>query len=433
MDLFLKLRKTVCLAVAGLVACAGACGEKGIPLDSRHGIADQSLLYGMCYLMEERSAESLDIEKEVELMKNLGVRTVRQWMHFTHFMSSPTTLKENNAATENMHTLLAECEKAGMVNIGMNHHNFCTTKSKSSTTAKPFARDVSEDSDYVQWLNDYYTSWKTLVGEFPEVLYWEIDNEVNNPDFMTDGGEKGSSAYSVKQMAEIATDMFYYATRAIHDANPEAQSVMGGLTEPTGLGRGNTASFLQMLYDNIASGEYGYFYGIEEQSAASKNADDYFEIACWHPYMSNFNKQNFIDINNEYYEIILKNEGKHKKVFFTEIGWNDDSIGGEDKSIEFMEQMYDALKSMPYVETANIFKLYDTGKKNNWDGPNYLYFGLVHDPDPTRAYTPCEKTSDPLNIDEKGYCINGAPKNKAYSYQKIAGGSGSLNVLVDGK
>ena len=241
MDLFLKLRKTVCLAVAGLVACAGACGEKGIPLDSRHGIADQSLLYGMCYLMEERSAESLDIEKEVELMKNLGVRTVRQWMHFTHFMSSPATLKENNAATENMHALLAECEKAGMVNIGMNHHNFCTTKSKSSTTAKPFARDVSEGSDYVQWLNDYYTSWKTLVGEFPEVLYWEIDNEVNNPDFMTDGGEKGSSAYSVRQMAEIATDMFYYATRAIHDANPEAQSVMGGLTEPTGLGRGNTS------------------------------------------------------------------------------------------------------------------------------------------------------------------------------------------------
>lgn len=113
MDLFLKLRKTVCLAVAGLVACAGACGEKGIPLDSRHGIADQSLLYGMCYLMEERSAESLDIEKEVELMKNLGVRTVRQWMHFTHFMSSPTTLKENNAATENMHTLLGGMRKGG--------------------------------------------------------------------------------------------------------------------------------------------------------------------------------------------------------------------------------------------------------------------------------------------------------------------------------
>lgn len=39
----------------------------------------------MCYLMEERSAESLDIEKEVELMKNLGVRTVRQWDAFHAF------------------------------------------------------------------------------------------------------------------------------------------------------------------------------------------------------------------------------------------------------------------------------------------------------------------------------------------------------------
>lgn len=433
MNLIKKIKRAVCLAGAGILMCSGffGCGKKGLPLDAEHGIADQSNLFGMCYLLEERSAESLDIQTEVQLMKNLGVKTVRQWMHFTHFMSSPTELIQNCETTENMHKLLAECEEAGMVNIGMNHHNFCTTRAKASPTAKPFSRDVSEGSEYVQWLNDYYESWKTLVGEFPEVMYWEIDNEVNNPDFMTDGGDKGSSAYSVKQMAEIATDMFYYATRAIHEVNPKAQSIMGGLTEPTGLGKGNTANFLQMLYDNIASGEYGYFYGIEDSSAASKKPDDYFQIACWHPYMSNFNKQHFIDINNEYYEIILRNEGKHKKVFFTEIGWNDDAIGGEAVSVDFTEQMYDALKSMPYVETANLFKLYDNGTKNNWDGPSYLYFGLFHDPDPAHVYTPCESSTEAINIDENGYCIPGAPKNRAYEYQRLAGGSGNLGLLAE--
>lgn len=428
-----RLKRTAASAFACILACVGfsACGGGETPLDARHGIADQSRLFGMCYLLEERSADSLDVEKEVELMRNLGVKAVRQWMHFTHFMSGPSTIREGSETLENMHSLLAACESAGMTNIGMNHHNFCTTRSKASATAKPFARDVSEGSEYVQWLNDYYTSWKTLVSEFPEVLYWEIDNEVNNPDFMTDGAEKGSSAYNVRQMAAIATDMFYYATRAIHDANPAAQSIMGGLTEPTGLGRGNTAAFLQMLYDNIASGEYGYFYGEEDPSAASKNPDDYFEIACWHPYMTSFHKQNFIDINNEYYEIILKNEGKHKKVFFTEFGWNDDTVGGEQVAIGYLEELYDALSTMPYVETANLFKLYDNGTKNNWDGPNYLYYGLVHDPDPAHVYTPFAGSMDAINIDENGYCITGAPKNKAYAYQRLAGGSGSLELLMN--
>ena len=430
----MKKRLTTLSAVlmaAAMLAATAACGgnpqqQGGDTLDAQHGIADQRNLFGMCYLLEERSTASLNIEKEVELMKNLGVKTVRQWMHFTHFMSDPYTVKTDSVNLENMHLLLAACNEAGMVNIGMNHHNFCTTQAKTDTTAKPFARDVSEGSDYVQWLNDYYASWKTLVAEFPEVTYWEIDNEVNNGDFMHNGTH---NSYNVRQMAQIATDMFYYASRAIHEVNPAAQTIMGGLTEPSGLGKGNTANFLQMLYDNIASGEYGYFYNVEDPANASTNPDEYFQIACWHPYMSDFNKENFVAINNEYYEIVLENEGKHKKVFFTEIGWNDDMIGGEQISMNFLEEMYEACKSMPYVETVQLFKLYDNGTKNNWDGPNFLYFGLVHDPDPAHVYTQCEKSKDAINIGENGVCITGAPKQKAYLYQALAGGSGSLDVL----
>jgi len=416
-----------CAAVLACSALAG-CGEK--PLDAQHGVADQSNLFGMCYLMEERSEESLNIASEVALMKNLGVKTVRQWMHFSHFMSAPDTLKENCTATENMHELLAACENAGMRNIGMNHHNFCTTSPKVNETAKPFARDISAGSEYVQWLNDYYTSWRTLVTEFPEVDYWEIDNELNNPGFMTDADGRGT--YTVKQMAEIATDMFYYASRGIHDANPDAVTVMGGLTEPNGLGTGNTAGFLKMLYENIGSGNYGYFYGKEDASQASKNADDYFMVACWHPYMQNFNRQHFIEINNEYYEIILKYEKKHKKVFFTEIGWNDDLVGGESKAIEYMTNVYEAAKTMPYVETINLFKMYDNGTLHNWDGEYYQYWGLFHDADPAHVYVPSSKTANGLNIDAQGNCITGAPKNRAYAYQRLAGGTGDLELLMKG-
>ena len=424
----MNMKKVLGVACAATMACCANTACSSIPLDSQHGIADQSRLYGMCYLMEERSVESLNIEKEVELMKNMGVKSVRQWMNFQHFMKSPTELRENCEATANMHKLIAECEKAGMMNIGMNHHNF-SLDNVDNGTAKPYKRDISEGSNYVKWLENYYESWKTLVTEFPEIKYWEMDNELNNPDFMWDG--VSHSSYSMKEMAAIATDMFYYAARGIHEANPNAETVMSGLTEPTGLGSGNLAKFFQQLYDNIASGEYGYFYGKEDKAKASKNADDYFQIACWHPYMSNFNQKNFIDINNEYYEIILRNEGKHKKVFFTEIGWNDKWMGGEQKAISAMTLMFEAVETMPYVETVNIFKLYDVGKKGNWDDYDETRFGLIHDPNPTRVYYKLDIETESINIAEDGRCINGAPKNKAYVYQRLAGGTGSLEVLMN--
>ena len=95
-----------------------------------------------------------------------------------------------------------------------------------------------------------------------------------------------------------------------------------------------------------------------------------------------------------------------------------------------MKLTYEAIKEMPYVETANIFKLYDTGKLNNWDGNYYQYFGLIHDPDVTRHYPPLEGDNKAIFIDENGYCIPGAPKRKAYLYQELAGGQGSLEILI---
>lgn len=99
-------------------------------------------------------------------------------------------------------------------------------------------------------------------------------------------------------------------------------TIMGGLTEPNGLGTGTNKQFLQYIYDNIASGDYGYFYGKEEAAHASLDADDYFLAAAWHPYYAKkkFDAEEFVRLNGDIYDVILKNEGKHKKVFFTEMG-----------------------------------------------------------------------------------------------------------------
>lgn len=146
--------------------------------------------------------------------------------------------------------------------------------------------------------------------------------------------------------------------------------------------------------------------------------------------MPTFNKKNFIEINKEYYDIVLQNEKKHKKVFFTEIGWNDTVCNGEQNAIKYMEEMFDACKQLPWLETVNVFKLYDVGKLNNWDSAYEVRFGLVHDPDYTRTYYKLASETQSINIAADGRCIPGAPKNKAYAFQRLAGGSGDLEVLM---
>ncbi|HEY8389501.1 MAG TPA: hypothetical protein VIL26_00890 [Clostridia bacterium] len=394
------------------------------PLTSEYGIADQNYLFGMCYLMEEREYDfAYDMEKEVKLMKNLGVKSVRQWMHFSTLMYDKNTLKKD--ACEKMHTLLKLCSDSGMVNIGMNHHNF---NNGTNSIGKP-KRLIYNGSSYVNWLNDYYTSWYTLVSEFPEIKYWEVDNEVNNKDFMKN--EYGQAVYSVQEMADIAADMFYYASRAIHDANPDAIVVMGSMTEPEGLGNGNLLEFFEVLYNNIESGNFGYFYGKEDKQNASTNADDYFQIACWHPYVwTDFKPDEFVEKNAKIYDILLKHEGKHKKVFLTELGFNDKNRGEENTALA-IRQLYTVIKEkMPYVESVHYFKMFDTALTDAWDSHgDYVRFGLFYDPDVNRKY-PLLNESHKTPTEGGTLAVNGKAKIKAYTYQELAGGSGNLDLLV---
>lgn len=198
-----------------LSGCDGAGNKSNVPLDIAHGIANQTYLYGMCYSLDERAYSTntnFDVKTEVKLMANLGVTSVRVWMHLDSVLSTPTEVNEENAAK--VHELVAELQKYGMQVIGMSHTSF---HNGSYRSGKP-ARDVSEGSYYVEWLDDYYASWKTAAAEFSDISIFEIDNEMNNADFMCSlGGEK---IYSQEEMAQIATDIY------------NAENVLSGYNRP---------------------------------------------------------------------------------------------------------------------------------------------------------------------------------------------------------
>lgn len=394
------------LGVSAFTAFSGCAKE----LDVSGGIGDQAWLYGVCYPENERSYDpAYDAEAEVQLMANLGVKTVRTWMQIRDLLVSPTQINEEACAKA--HARLALYAKHGIRAVGVSHTNFNAGTSQSGKVG----RNTTAGSDYIAWLEDYYTAWKTLASEFPEVEYWEIDNETNNSVFMNN--IFGEAVFNQDEMAAISADMFYYASRGIHEADPSAQTVMGGLV---GFQSGRIKTALEKIYQNIQSGEYGYFYGQESAESASTDPDDYFQIVCWHPYITGaFNRTVFQTLNDEIYEVVLAYEGKHKKVIFSEIGFSNETYS-EALAARYVTEMFQLIEEeMPYVESVLYFKMFDYADPSYWTG-SYSRYGLFYDPNPARAYT---------NNESDDIVTPGAPKPQALAFQQAAGASGDLTIL----
>ncbi len=398
----MKAAITLCLvfilALTTLFGCGGG-GKKnyGQWYDKKNEKADQSYLFGICGgLWQGVNWYHIPWEESIELYNNLGVKSVRNWMHVNWLLKDKDTVNQKEA--DLVHAMLAKEKEYGMQIIGMNHSSFKPAGYVNSavSTAKP-ARDLSDGSVYMQWLEDYEQSWFTLVSEFPEVEYWEIDNESNNETFMPklDGG-----SFTNRQCAAIFTDMLFFASRGIHRANPNAITVMGGLIPST------AAGFFDMMYDFIFA-----------EGSWSPYPDDYFQVAAWHPYDKSLNEktiERWVSTQKNIYSVIKEREGKDKKVFFTEFGWSDISVNETLKLYAINAVVSRTKNDLPFVETMHYFSMFDN-LASTWGSVDEKGFGLFNDPN----------NDHPSNPDY----VRGAPKSAAILYQQLAGGTGDLTLI----
>ena len=359
-------------------------------------MVDKSLVFGMTDLSYQETETNYKYTHK--LFKNLGVKSVRLWMHSNWIMNSPTEYSQSGLAK--MQNIYNDIKDEGYQIIAMNHSNFHANGmiNSSSTTAKP-ARDLAEGSYYLEWLNDLETTYYNMVMAFPDIQYWEIDNECNNDDFMP---RLGGGLFSLEEKAQIYYDMMYFASRGIHRANPNAITVMGGLVT------WNAETFLNLLYDLIYSND-----------SWSKNPDDYFQVACWHPYMDFFSKNKFITLNNDIYNIVKTREGKDKKVFLTEMGFSEGKGHNVNDQATYIKNIYEVCRDdLYYIESMHYFRMYDD-YSSTWGSDAEKTFGLFYDPED-------RKTADGVAIKDLA-----EPKPGAYAFQEVAGGSGSLSVYQD--
>ena len=361
-------------------------------------MVNKEYLYGMCDLAWSEYSwnpnNPIDYTVTSQLIKNLGCKSVRNWMHCNWLMDNPTTFNEKNLALA--HAIVDDLVAQGYQIIGMNHSNFHAKgyANSSSTVAKP-ARDLSEGSDYLKWLDDYETTWFNIAKEFPEIMYWEIDNESNSDTFFE---KLTGGTFTLKQKADIYTDMMYFASRGIHRANPNANTVMGGLVIST------AETFLEYIYENIYADD-----------SWSQYPDDYFQIAAWHPYMAAFTPEKFRKTNEDIYNVIKTNEGKDKKVFITEFGFSEANATRENIA-EFLPQVYQIFEELPYIEATHYFRMYDN-LDSTWGSNAEKTFGLFTDPVTHGVDGSNKKLAE--------------PKNLAYVFQRLAGGSGDLTIYQE--
>ena len=362
-------------------------------------------LYGMDYLASMWNENGVDYHVGFQLLHNLGVRSIRNWMHFGILMQDPMHWKAD--AVQLMHDILREAEKHGIMVVGMCHQNW-SLDDECFTVGKP-ARNHPR---YREWLECYEQCWYMLAGEFPEVAYWEIDNEINNKDFMYVHPNR-ARIMPLDELAAMSAALLYSGSRGIHCANPYVWTVMGGIVDPIGLGIPETengvtmVNFLEKLYDDIDSGLYG-----------STKADDFFQIACWHPYYYTKEPDRyFIEQNRLIYDVIARREGKDKRVFWTELGWSE--AHWNTKAIaEAIGQLFPVIRrELPFVECVHYYRFFDNIK----EGPQGSYAGLF-----------CDPRFEDIQPQTGEKRMAGAPKETAYAFQKAAGGSGDLTLLIPG-
>lgn len=369
-----------------------------------------------------------DPEVALKLVEALGCTAIREWIHITTVLEDPTTPKPEAVK---LYTYVLDRLKDMDVEItGMSHAWFLAGVTDSQhRSGSMYHRDLTEGSLYMQTLEMMEQSWATMAALFPQVTQWEVGNEWNLDMFLHPIGWKGGEeGFTPDEQMDIAVDMMYFSAKGIRRGNPDAKvvSFAPAITQPD-LG-GHKADFVPSGY-GIAKAFTDIYSRIRSGDFWSTNTDDYFDMLAWHPYLqthitpreiqgeypatTHYMPMEGMDshwkfMNDFVYDIMVRNGDGHKKVLLSEMGFTDWGIPEvEEAQIRMTEELFELVKTMPYIKTIHFFRLYAPEAKDIGELFSVLaeiYFGLF--------------------IMKDGKLV---PREKARVLQKIYGGTNALS------
>lgn len=382
------------LAVAAVCIvsfCAGCNSAK-----QGYTVEQDKYLFGMGELPADIVGGAVDnrvtMDMVADLAGALNVKSFRIWMHITSVAErdeETDTVRLKPTAVEKYRLFIDKLKAAGITHFTAMSHYYLYPVGYSATAGSVIPDPDTEFEEYVRFLELLRQCYVLLAEAFPEVQYWEPSNETNGTDgrFIakngyseTTGADNSMYLYSQSDLAYITADLCWYANAGIKQSNPDAMTVLPGMIFNT---NGNTAEFLQKVYDHIGSR-----YLPSGEQYADVESDNYFQVLNWHPYVGSWGMpdDNWINHNLRIYEVAEKNGDKGKKVFLTELGWQDQADAVRQETIaEAFTATVDVIKAqMPWVETFHTFRMFD------WEtcplAPDSIerFFGLFTSPNNER-------------------------------------------------
>ena len=324
---------------------------------------------GICFSMKGAEERGMNMEKIMDLLEVMNVRSMRNWMNIRTLLASPTTLNEKEVALQKQ--WIARLKQHGINKIvGMSQSNFWPETTEIDDPLAVPRRDLGEGSLYMRFLEQYGQAWVTLVSTFPEIGYWEVGNETNSNSFLhpLDYSQNSSSTFTMEEKALITADMAYTAAKAVHGVDPNAVVIFPAIAPINGFQ--SMADFLEKVYEVIEAG----------RCIGGTDPDAYFDAVAWHCYYfcSSFTPENWLEGNNSVYRVMADHGDGDKKVFLTEFGFSDAGELEKDRAhAEYYKEIYRlAREEMPYLDSLYPFRTIEDETAAEWGGTIEIYYGL---------------------------------------------------------
>lgn len=335
-------------------------------------------LFGIHETLAYRSShENLNINQAFETMRCLGVRKLR--MNFWRNWCMLNSAEINLSSKATIEQVIDEADSPGIEILGYaeDFPHWMT-----NITGDPWAVPRRNTTEYSVFLERYEESWENLAIAFPNIIMWEIGNEYNLPKFL----HPQNATFNPQERVDIVTDLLYYGSRGIKTGNPNATTVMCGLGPIENSTYENEIyhieDFLNSIYKNIESGRW-----------SSTNSDDFFQVACWHPYTfgEKPTENNWVEPNEAVHEVMEKHGDRNKRVVFSEMGYSDNVtsphyVPRHEIAKYLLEVFRLARKNFDWLDTIYWFRLTDresdgygvVESSETWKPAAYAYQSLTH-------------------------------------------------------
>lgn len=308
-----------------------------------------------------------------DLVGKTGFRAMRIWMHNKYLLTADDGnelhFREDKAAI--FRDAVERLRAQGVTHITAMNHNFLYPAEFEGDRSADREYPNRACASYRKFLEMCERSYEMIAARFPEIVYWEIGNEINMNSYMLKPGfPKGMEIdnessdpryyYTDTEKTEILADICYYCNRGIKKGNPNAYTVLPGLAPFQGYPR--LAAYLEKLYSAIESGDF------PTGAPADTDPDHYFQVLAWHPYNWGGDWRIFVDGCNLLYDVAKQHGDEGKKAFMTEFGYHDadfirdgaDRFEADSRQAAFFATDYKAYRELlPFVETAHIFRMFD--------------------------------------------------------------------------